>query len=203
MVNKRFNPTESTKEYIAFPSDEYVDVCILSYQQADLPPGPLATTNDPVPSVRFLFGGHVKDENGDLLLDVTTGQPIIARKWTKWMKISNGKRAALMTKFDTTEKGFPNLFDILNDCETPSGKLWSTPFKILLEDSDIYQNIVRIKPGTNKKLCETVFYDDQYVPFKVVKAFGNLVPLTFAACKLAGGIEEYTPDKMVDPIDNA
>lgn len=185
------------KTYTAFPNDEYVDACIISYQQADLPPGPLANTNDPVKSCRFLFAGFVKGEDGQLKCD-DTGAPILVRKWTNWMRVSNDKKAKLMQIFDTTPKGFANLFDILQDCEASNGKLWTTPMKILLEQGDKYQNIVRIKPGTNTNLCEQAFYDDQYIPYKVVKAYGKPQPLSLAGCKFASGVKTFDPDTMAD-----
>ena len=100
------------KVYNLMPNDEYIDACILSYQTAELPPGPMAMTNDTVPSTRFLLGAYLKDESGQLKCDAN-GVPIIARKWTKWMRISNNERSALMRLFDTSKTGFQNLFDIL------------------------------------------------------------------------------------------
>lgn len=192
------NPfTVEQKTYVQFPTDLYVDACILSYQQADLPPGPLADTNDPVKSCRFLFGGFVKDEAGNLKCD-ETGAPIVVRKWTNWMRISNDKKAKLMQTFNTTKNGFANLFDILQDCESSEGKLWMTPMQILLEQDDKYQTIKRIKPGNNVELCKQVFYDDKYVPYKVVKAYGKPVPLSLAGCKFASGVKTFDPDTMAD-----
>jgi hypothetical protein len=196
------NPFEiSTKHYIAFPNDEYIDACILSFQTAMFPPGPMATVNDPVLNARFLFGGYVNDESGQRLVD-QTGAPVVVRKWTNWMRVSNNERARLMQVFDTSKTGFSNLFDILRDFEKDEGKLWKTPFKILLEQDGDYQNIIRIKPGANTKLCDEAFYSDEYVPFKVVKAYGQLRELSQAACKFKGGVKVYTPEEMVDPTDD-
>ena len=199
MANNPFQPT-NTKVYHTFPVDEYIDATLLSYQQADLPPGPMAETNDPVKSVRFLFGGYIKDASGNIKVD-ETGAPIIARKWTKWMRLSNSKRAALMQLFDTEKTGFPQLFDILQDCDTIEGKLWSTPYRIMLEQSGDYQNIVRIKPGSNHNLVANVFYDDKYIPYKVVKAYGSLQALSIAGCKFASGVKTFLPEDMVEPSD--
>ena len=189
------------KVYTAFPNDEYVDACVLSYQTADLPPGPMAETNDPVPSCRFLFGGYVKDESGQIKCG-EDGAPIVVRKWSNWLRISNSKRSKLMQLFDTTKNGFANLFEILMDFEQSEGKLWKTPMKILLEATDNdYQTISRIKPGTNSKLCDSVFYDDKYIPYKVIKAYGQLTPLTLAGCKFKSGVKVFTPEEMVEPTD--
>ena len=96
------------KVYNLMPNDEYIDACILSYQTAELPPGPMAMTNDTVPSTRFLLGAYLKDESGQLKCDAN-GVPIIARKWTKWMRISNTERSALMRLFDTSLAGVANI----------------------------------------------------------------------------------------------
>lgn len=186
------------KHYEQFPDDQFIDVCLLAYSQADLPPGPLATTNDPVPSVKFLFGGYVKDEDGNFKLD-DNGKKVVVRKWTNWLRISDSKNAKLMKLFDTSKNGFNNLFDMLQDCETIEGKLWSTPMKILLETDDEYQNIVKIKPGTNSKVVEEIFYSESYVPYKVAKAYGKQVMLTIAACKFFSGVKTFLPDEMAEP----
>lgn len=188
------------KVYNRMPNDEYIDACILSYQTAELPPGPMAMTNDTVPSTRFLLGAYLKDESGQLKCDAN-GAPIIARKWTKWMRISNNERSALMRLFDTSKTGFQNLFDILQDCDTSEGKLWTTPLKIMLEQSGDYQNIIRIKPGNNTELVKQMFYSDQYIPYKVIKAYGKLTPLSLAGCKFKDGVKTFLPEDMVEPDD--
>lgn len=192
---------QTGKVYHAFPNDEYIDVTILSYQQADLPPGPLANTTDPVKSVRFLFGGYLKNDDGSIKVD-EHGVPIVARKWTRWLRLSNSKRAALMTLFDTEATGFKNLFDIFMDCETSSGKLWNTPMRILLEQSGDYQNIIRVKPGTNENVCKEIYYSEDYVPYRVVKAFGRLQELSVAGCKFQSGVKTFNPEDMVEPEDD-
>ena len=50
--------------YDKFPNDKFIDVTLLAYFTADLPPGPLADTNDVVPCTKFLFGGYGEGEDG-------------------------------------------------------------------------------------------------------------------------------------------
>ena len=97
-------------------------------------------------------------------------------------------------------KEFNNLFDILKDCERADGKLWNTPMKILLEQSSNqkYQNIIRIKPGKNTDLVQSAFYDEKYVPYKVVKVYGRPQPLCLAWCKNASGVKCYDQTTMAD-----
>ena len=116
------------------------------------------------------------------------------------MRISNNERSAMMNTF----QGFDNLFDILKDNETLAGKLWNTPMKILLESGDKYQNIIRIKPGNNHELCQQAFYSEQYVPYKVVKAYGKPQALSLAGCKFKSGVKTFDSDEMADaPDENA
>lgn len=184
-----------SKTYVHFPNDQYIDACVLSYQIADLPPGPLATTNDPVASVRFLMGGYVKDDDGNFIKD-EDGSLTLVRKWTNWLRISNSPRSKLMQLFQE----FSDLFAIFQDCERSEGKLWTTPMKILLEQSSNkqYQNIIRIKPGNNIDLVQSAFYDEKYVPYKVVKAYGRPQPLRLAWCKNASGVKSYDQTTMAD-----
>lgn len=188
------------KTYIHFPNDEYIDACIIAYQIADLPPGPLATTNDPVPSARFLMAGYIKGEDGNYLTDETNAR-ILVRKWTDWMRISSNERSKMMQLF----ADFDNFFDILKDCDNPDSKLWTTPMKILLEQASNkrFQNIIRVKPGSNTELVQTAFYDDKYVPYKIVKAYGRPQPLRLAGCKHVSGITTYTPETMADAPQDA
>lgn len=200
---------KSDKTYVMFPNDEYIDACILSFQCADAAPGPLAQTNDPVPSVRFLLGGLIKDDSGQIVVD-QTGAPICVRKWTNWLRISYSSRSALMQLFvDFAKKGDPKipetapLPDILKDYETADGKLWQTPLKIMLEQGEKYQHIMRIKPGTNYDLCKTLFYDEKYVPYKVQRIYGRPTALTSAGCKNPNGISLYDQSNMADePADD-
>lgn len=191
------------KVYYQFKNDEYIDACIISYQQADLPPGPMAQNDSPVKSCRFLFAGYYRDDAGNQVFNTETGAPIIARKWTKWMRISDSKRASLMQLFDTSSNGFKNIFEIFMDCKDTNGKLWTTPFKILLEQSEKYQNIIRIKPGNNTDICAKVFYDEKYIPYRIVKAYGNLQELSIAACKFTSGVKTFSPEEMIEPDENA
>ena len=186
------------KTYNNFPNDVFIDTCILSYQTAMLPPGPMAETNDDVLSTRFLFGGYILDENNKPKLDAN-GAAIIARKWTDWMRISFAKNAKMMKVFATGKDGFQNLPDILKDNTSANGLLWKTPFKIMLEASGDYQKITRIKPSSNNAICNEVFYNQEYVPYRVVKAFGKLRELELAGCKHSDGIVTYTPDMMIMP----
>lgn len=189
------NPFEiEQKVYETFREDVYEDVALLGYRQADLPPGPLATTNDPVPSVQFLFGGYARDEDGNIKID-DAGNKIVVRKWTSWLRISNAKNAKILKVFN----GFDNLFEILQSCETSDGKLWNTPMKILLNKEDDYQNIISVKPGKNAAILDEIFYDKTYVPYKICKAYGKPVMLTLAACKFSDGVKTYMPDEMAEP----
>lgn len=193
MAENPFNVQQKT--YTSFPNDEYVTACVLSYQTALLPPGPLAETNDPVLSTRFLMGGYVKDESGQIKCD-DTGAPILVRKWTSWLRVSFNKNAKLLKLF----KGFTNLADILRDNATSEGKLWKTPMKIMLEQTDSgYQNITNIKPDDkHSDICETAFYDEAFVPYKVVKAYGKPQALSLAGCKFKSGVKTYEPSEMAD-----
>jgi hypothetical protein len=188
------NPFAIEQHYETFRDDVYEDVVLLGYRQADLPPGPLATTNDPVPSVQFLFGGYARDEDGNFKLD-DAGKKIVVRKWTGWMRISNGKNSKLLKVFN----GFDNLFDILQSCETTDGKLWNTPMKILLNKDGEYQNIISVKPGKNTEILGEIFYDKAYVPYKVARAYGKPVMLSLAGCKFSDGVKTYTPEEMAEP----
>lgn len=195
MADTKKNPFEvKTPNYEKFPDDEFIDVSLTAYQQADLPPGPLAKTNDPVPSVRFLFAGYVKNEDGTFKVD-EQGNKIVVRKWTGWLTISNAKNAKIMKLFN----GFENLFDILQDCFDATGKLWTQPFKILLNSDGEYQNIISIKPGKNETIGKELFYDKSYTPYKVVKAYGKPVFLTLAGCKFDDGVKTFQPEEMAEP----
>lgn len=171
--------------YHQFPVDEYVDCCIIAYNIADLPASQYAQTNDPVPSVRFLMAGYTDE-----------GQ--VVRKWTNWVRISYHKKARLSSMF----QGFPNLANMLQDDDNLTSSLWTTPMKILLEDNKTFSNIIRVKPGDNKAVLGIV-YDAEYVPFKYVKAFGQLVNLRLAVLKTKNGVERYSPDDMLDPPEDS
>lgn len=184
------------KTYTQFPNDVYTTVCVLSYQTAMLPPSPLADSNDPVLSTRFLMGGYIKDESGQLKCD-DTGAPILVRKWTSWIRISFNKNAKLLKLF----KGFTNLVDILKDNSETDGKLWKTPMKIMVEQADgsDYQNITCIKPDdSGSDICDKAFYDEAYIPYKVVKAYARPVALSLAGCKFKSGVKTFEPSQMAD-----
>lgn len=192
------NPFEvEQKVYTSFPNDKYVNACILSYQTAMLPPGPLAETNDPVLSVRFLFGGYVTDKSNNLVCD-DTGAPILVRKWTSWLRLSFSKNAKLVKLFK--DKNLKNLADILRDNATIDGQFWQTEFKIQLEETDSgYQNITSVKLADEPTgLCAKAFYDDKFVPYKVVKAYGKPQALSLAGCKFKSGVKTYEPSEMAD-----
>lgn len=208
--------TEKTeKVYINFPNDVYVPVCLIGWRIAMLPPGPLSTNNAKVKSAQFLFAGYVPCGNikpGDkkwqwpenytvdpetkLLLD-ENGQKVVARKWSKWMRISASERSAMMNTF----QDFDNFADLLLSLEEPEGKLWQTGMMILLEQPNNFQNILRIKPDENY-LSNELFYDDKYIPYKVTKAFGRLEELSLAGCKFKSGVKVFSPDEMVDTDPN-
>ena len=82
-----------------------------------------------------------------------------------------------------------------------TGKLWTTPFKILVEASGEYSNITRIKEGGNADVL-AITYSKEFVPFKRVKVYGDTVPLTQAVMKEDEGIHVYDQDTMVEPEEN-
>lgn len=188
------------KIYHQFPVDEYVDACVIAYFMANLPPGPLATTNDPIPSAKFLLAGFLKDPEDPTKLSCDeAGAPIVVRKWTEWLRISFNKKSKLMQLFN----GFDNLKDILQDCQSSKGRLYTTPMKIQLEATDdVYSRIMRIKPGNNTAIIDQIFYDESYTPYKLVKAYGRTTTLEQAACKLKTGVKVYEQADMVDAPEN-
>jgi hypothetical protein len=94
-----------------------------------------------------------------------------------------------------------NLQAFLEDYENGTGKLWTTPFKILVEASGEYSNITRIKEGGNADVL-AITYSKEFVPFKRVKVYGDTVALTQAVMKEAGGIHVYDQDTMAEPEEN-
>lgn len=174
------HPLAAQSNYEAFPVDVYVDAGVIAYHVADLPPSKFADNNDPIPSVRFLFQS----------LENTK-----CRKWTKWYRISYHAKAALPKLFT----GISGIADIL----TNDTKLFNQSFKILLESKDgQYSEIIRVKG--NDKPVDTLLYDAEFVPYKHVKAYGNLVNLRLAVLKTAEGIKQLSPDDMADaPVDEA
>lgn len=167
--------------FVNFPADEYIPASIISYTCADLPPSKFSETNDPVPSVRFLFAGYITNDQGE---------KVVARKWTEWLRISYNEKAKLPKMFN----GFSNLAQLMQ-----SDDLFKTPMKILLEANDQgYTKIIRVKPCDDDSTQELV-YDQNYVPYKYVKAFGNLVYQTLAVIKCGEGIKTFHPEDMVEP----
>lgn len=178
-------------KYTGFPVDEYSTACIISYQVASLPPSKFSKSTDPVPSVRFLLAGFAKNDQGD---------EVIVRKWTKWKSISYNEKSGLSQLF----KGVANLKALLTD-DGEGGKLWNTTFKILVESKDgKYSEINRIKLSDKEDAdVLAITYTSEFVPYKMVKAFGKDVYLEIAVNKEADGIKSYSGEQLIDnPTEN-
>lgn len=178
-------------KYTGFPVDEYSTACIISYQVASLPPSKFSKSTDPVPSVRFLLAGFAKNDQGD---------EVIVRKWTKWKSISYNEKSGLSQLF----KGVANLKALLTD-DGEGGKLWNTTFKILVESKDgKYSEINRIKLSEKEDAdVLAITYTSEFVPYKMVKAFGKDVYLEIAVNKEADGIKSYSGEQLIDnPTEN-
>ena len=178
-------------KYTGFPVDEYSTACIISYQVASLPPSKFSKSTDPVPSVRFLLAGFAKNDQGD---------EVIVRKWTKWKSISYNEKSGLSQLF----KGVANLKALLTD-DGEGGKLWNTTFKILVESKDgKYSEINRIKVSDKEDTdVLAITYTSEFVPYKMVKAFGKDVYLEIAVNKEADGIKSYSGEQLIDnPTEN-
>jgi hypothetical protein len=178
-------------KYTGFPVDEYSTACIISYQVASLPPSKFSKSTDPVPSVRFLLAGFAKNDQGD---------EVIVRKWTKWKSISYNEKSGLSQLF----KGVANLKALLTD-DGEGGKLWNTTFKILVESKDgKYSEINRIKVSDKEDAdVLAITYTSEFVPYKMVKAFGKDVYLEIAVNKEADGIKSYSGEQLIDnPTEN-
>lgn len=178
-------------KYTGFPVDEYSTACIISYQVASLPPSKFSKSTDPVPSVRFLLAGFAKNDQGD---------EVIVRKWTKWKSISYNEKSGLTQLF----KGVANLKALLTD-DGEGGKLWNTTFKILVESKDgKYSEINRIKLSDKEDAdVLAITYTSEFVPYKMVKAFGKDVYLEIAVNKEADGIKSYSGEQLIDnPTEN-
>jgi len=170
-----------------FPVDEYVETGVIAYNIADLPPGRMANTPDLVPSVRFLFMASIERVSPITLQT----ERVNVRKWTKWFAIKYSNRSNLINYF----KGVPNTARTLQDDDT----LFSTAFQIFVENQPgtEYSNILRVKLGKGK--VDGLLYDiANFIPYKTVKAYGNLVPLRMAVFKTAEGIVRLSPDEMID-----
>ena len=193
MANKE-SPLASRSTYTNFPADEYVSACIISYQVASLPPSKFSKTQQPVPSVRFLLAGRVKNAEGEL---------VVVRKWTSWMSISYNEKSKLSLLFN----GIPNLEELITD-DGEGGKLWETPFKIMLEVSrdGKYLNITRIKIGDDKSVLDITYTGksklpdgtESFAPYKKVSAYGKLVYLELAVNKEEDGVKSYAGEDLIE-----
>lgn len=200
MANETKNILSSNVHREQFPTDQYVSACVIGFFFAGLEPNPkYSKSTDPVPSVKFLMAGYLRNDDGTPEVDAE-GNKIVVRKWTNWKAISYGERSGLTQLF----KGVSNLERLLTSNE-PDGDLWKTPFKIQLEEAskEGYTNITRIKLGGNEDVLD-ITYDKDFVPYKIVKAYGKDVYLEEAYLKTADGVQKYTNEQMIDPPnDNA
>lgn len=200
MANETKNILSSNVHREQFPTDQYVSACVIGFFFAGLEPNSkYSKSTDPVPSVKFLMAGYLRNDDGTPKVDAE-GNKIVVRKWTNWKAISYGERSGLTQLF----KGVSNLERLLTSNE-PDGDLWKTPFKIQLEEAskEGYTNITRIKLGGNEDVLD-ITYDKDFVPYKIVKAYGKDVYLEEAYLKTADGVQKYTNAQMIDPPnDNA
>lgn len=192
-ANKQ-SPLASRSEYVNFPVDEYVSACIISYQVASLPPSKFSKSQDPVPSVRFLLAGRVKNTEGEL---------VVVRKWTSWMTLSYNEKSKMALMFN----GVANLEELITD-DGEGGKLWTTPFKIMLEASKDgkYSNITRIKLSDDTSVMD-IYYTgksklpdgtESFAPYRQVSAYGKLVYLEIAVNKEEDGIKTYSGEELIE-----
>lgn len=193
------SPLANRTKFVNFPVDEYVSACIISYQVASMPPSKFSKSTDPVPSVRFLLAGRVKNTEGEL---------VVVRKWTSWMTLSYNEKSKMALTF----KDVADLESLITD-DGEGGALWETPFKIFLEKSKDgkYSNITRIKPSDDKSVLDICYTGksklpdgtETFAPYKKVSAFGKLVFLEIAVNKEEDGIKCYQGEELVDnPEDN-
>lgn len=193
------SPLANRTKFVNFPVDEYVSACIISYQVASMPPSKFSKSTDPVPSVRFLLAGRVKNTEGEL---------VVVRKWTSWMTLSYNEKSKMALTF----KDVADLESLVTD-DGEGGALWETPFKIFLEKSKDgkYSNITRIKPSDDKSVLDICYTGksklpdgtETFAPYKKVSAFGKLVFLEIAVNKEEDGIKCYQGEELVDnPEDN-
>ena len=194
MAANKQSPLANRSEYFNFPVDEYVSACIISYQVASLPPSKFSKTTDPVPSVRFLLAGRVKN---------TEGEDVVVRKWTSWMTLSYNEKSKMAQVF----KDVPNLeFLITGDEE--GGALWETPFKIMLEKSKDGKcsNIIRIKVSDDKSILDICYTGkstlpdgtETFAPYRKVGAYGKLVFLEVAVNKEEDGVKFYSGEDLIE-----
>lgn len=194
MAANKQSPLANRSEFINFPVDEYVSACIISYQVASLPPSKFSKSTDPVPSVRFLLAGRVKN---------TEGEDVVVRKWTSWMTLSYNEKSKMAQVF----KDVPDLESLITD-DGEGGALWETPFKIMLEKSKDgkYSNIIRIKVSDDKNVLD-IYYTgksklpdgtETFAPYKKVGAYGKLVYLEVAVNKEKDGVKSYSGEDLID-----
>lgn len=194
MAANKQSPLANRSEFLNFPVDEYVSACIISYQVASLPPSKFSKTTDPVPSVRFLLAGRVKN---------TEGEDVVVRKWTSWMTLSYNEKSKMAQVF----KDIPNLEFLITDDEE-GGALWETPFKIMLETSKDgkYSNIIRIKVSDDKSVLDICYTGksilpdgtETFAPYRKVGAYGKLVFLEVAVNKEEDGVKFYSGEDLIE-----
>lgn len=194
MAANKQSPLANRSEFLNFPVDEYVSACIISYQVASLPPSKFSKTTDPVPSVRFLLAGRVKN---------TEGEDVVVRKWTSWMTLSYNEKSKMAQVF----KDVPNLEFLITDDEE-GGALWETPFKIMLEKSKDgkYSNIIRIKVSDDKSVLDICYTGksvlpdgtETFAPYRKVGAYGKLVFLEVAVNKEEDGVKFYNGEDLIE-----
>lgn len=194
MAANKQSPLANRSEFINFPVDEYVSACIISYQVASLPPSKFSKSTDPVPSVRFLLAGRVKN---------TEGEDVVVRKWTSWMTLSYNEKSKMAQMF----KDVPDLESLITD-DGEGGALWETPFKIMLEKSKDgkYSNIIRIKVSDDKSVLDICYTGksklpdgtETFAPYKKVGAYGKLVYLEVAVNKEKDGVKFYSGEDLID-----
>ena len=194
MAANKQSPLANRSEFINFPVDEYVSACIISYQVASLPPSKFSKSTDPVPSVRFLLAGRVKN---------TEGEDVVVRKWTSWMTLSYNDKSKMAQMF----KDVPDLESLITD-DGEGGALWETPFKIMLEKSKDgkYSNIIRIKVSDDKSVLDICYTGksklpdgtETFAPYKKVGAYGKLVYLEVAVNKEKDGAKFYSGEDLID-----
>lgn len=197
MAANKQSPLANRSEFLNFPVDEYVSACIISYQVASLPPSKFSKTTDPVPSVRFLLAGRVKN---------TEGEDVVVRKWTSWMTLSYNEKSKMAQVF----KDVPNLEFLITDDEE-GGALWETPFKIMLERSKDgkYSNIIRIKVSDDKSVLDICYTGkstlpdgtETFAPYRKVGAYGKLVFLEVAVNKEEDGVKFYSGEDLIESPD--
>lgn len=175
---------DNKKTYENFKLDEYVFAVPTALFIADLPSDKYGNTDDPKPSVKFLFSdGNV-------------------RKWTRWLTISYTKKANLPKLFG----GLTNSDVILQNADDPTSLFWKLPMKILVQEThDPYTSIERIKSVGDDELAELtelakgIIYDKEFTPYRYVKAYGKVVPLKQAVIKTDAGVKILSPDDFIDP----